>query len=443
MSGLLRRLTRRGAPDDESQPIPTEGSDPVAPSADSGGRMPAPASEQPTAAGEQPTVVAGPTLLAEPPRGRDLPAGVDPAELERAALTSGRRGKLRRRLRYLMRVRELLLRDAGGFAYEAHRRNAGGTAGGLLDAKLERLARLDAEVRGLEDALAQPRPEVVLHEAGVGGTCAACGEWHPSDARFCSNCGTALIEQPAAEAQGEVAPAAAPVSAEPSAAEGAKPSGLWWSRRRKPETSTGDPAVSAVEAFVKGGDVQRADTQPGAGEVTAVLPDAPREAEQTVAAGEQTVADEPVADEPVAAADVPREGDEPVADEPVAAADVPREGDEPVAAADVPREGDEPVAAADVPREGDEPVAGEAVADEPVDDERVYDERVDDEPVAADADAEPADDAEPRDEEPGDGAAGGFTSGEPLGQETQELPAQDNGGLTSGDPLGAPGEQRS
>src|SRR5687768_362867 len=121
MSGLLRRLSRRrSATADESRSPAIESSEPVAAPAETpaeaGGQQPVPAPEQPTqviapttdqpaAAPEQPTVFA-----AQPPPARDLPAGVDPADLVAAPAPSARRGKLRRRLRYLRHVRELLLR---------------------------------------------------------------------------------------------------------------------------------------------------------------------------------------------------------------------------------------------------------------------------------------------------------------------------------------------
>ena len=64
---------------------------------------------------------AGDQTIAIPPPARDLPAGVDPSEYADAPAASAPRGKLRRRLRYLRRVRDLLLRDLGGFTFELHR----------------------------------------------------------------------------------------------------------------------------------------------------------------------------------------------------------------------------------------------------------------------------------------------------------------------------------
>jgi len=415
MSGLLRRLTRRGATADETPP---EGSDPVAPStaSDAGGGTPVPADAPTTVAATGPDAGAA-AVAPEPPRGRDLPAGVDPNELERAPLTSGRRSRLRRRLRYLLRVRELLLRDAGGFAYEVHRRNARGTAGGLLDAKLDRLTRLDAEVHGLEEALGQTRPEVVLHEPGVGGTCPACGEWYASDARFCSHCGTSLTATEAEPAAVTAAPETAPVAEPP------RMGGLW--RRRKAEPASGDPAVSAVEAFVKGGDVKRGDTAPGAGEVTAVLPTDEPAAPSEPAAVAHDTAEPDVAPPDTAEPDVgPRGAAEPdVAAHDAAEPDVaPRDTAEPDVAAHDKAEPD--VAAHDTaePDVGAREGAGDA-----------------DERGAAREAQRAARRAARRKER----ARQGMTSGEPLGQQTDEIRVEDNGGLTSGDPPAGRREQQS
>jgi hypothetical protein len=124
-------------------------------------------------------------------RDPNTPAGLDPAAAA-IAPPSGRRSRLRRRLRYLRRARELMLRDLGGLLYEVYR-----TAGGdvtahstLIGAKVERLSRLDAESEGIETALGAPRSETVVFQPGVGGICETCGELYGSAARFCSNCGS-------------------------------------------------------------------------------------------------------------------------------------------------------------------------------------------------------------------------------------------------------------
>jgi hypothetical protein len=181
MSGLLRRITRPGAAEEtQTEPIP------------------APAS----AHGSAPTPADGANATAD---GRPLPAGSAPEDLERRRAT-GRRGKLRRRARFLRRARELALRDLGGLVYEARRREQDG--GALVEEKVRRLAALDEELHALDEELGTPRGETVLREPGIGGTCPRCGELHASEARFCSHCGLDLTARGGdAAAERESAPA--------------------------------------------------------------------------------------------------------------------------------------------------------------------------------------------------------------------------------------------
>ena len=138
-----------------------------------------------------------PAADGEPPAAADarpVPAGIAPEELIGDRPDTRRRGRLRRRLRHLRQVRELVLRDVGGLLYEVHRAGDDPAARehgmSLVQGKLERLSALDAERRGLEETLDDRRAETVLREPGVGGTCPSCGEYFASDARFCSACGT-------------------------------------------------------------------------------------------------------------------------------------------------------------------------------------------------------------------------------------------------------------
>src|SRR4051794_6818023 len=93
------------------------------------------------------------------------------------------RGRLRRRLRYLRRVRELQLRDLGGLVYETHRMSR--PRQDLVQRKVSALAATDAEMTGLEHALDDIRPLLELREPGIGGQCPRGGELFGSDARFC------------------------------------------------------------------------------------------------------------------------------------------------------------------------------------------------------------------------------------------------------------------
>ena len=121
------------------------------------------------------------------------------------------RGKLRRRLRYLRRVRDLQLRDLGGLVYETYRQKR--PRQDLVDRKVGVLAATDSELSGLEVALDDRKPLRELRIPGIGGECPRCGEVYASAARFCSNCGAGLAsEAQAALGQFGGAPAAAPGS---------------------------------------------------------------------------------------------------------------------------------------------------------------------------------------------------------------------------------------
>ncbi|HEX4108275.1 MAG TPA: hypothetical protein VHX88_09095 [Solirubrobacteraceae bacterium] len=96
------------------------------------------------------------------------------------------RGRMRRRLRYLRRVRELALRDLGGLVFELHHRDR--ARDDLVKAKLGTLTAIHREIGTLEDALGDPQSVIVLREAGLGA-CAQCGVLHGSDAHYCPNCG--------------------------------------------------------------------------------------------------------------------------------------------------------------------------------------------------------------------------------------------------------------
>jgi hypothetical protein len=227
MSGLLRRLTRRrpATADETGTPDPAS-SEPAGataePPAEAGG-------DQPVATGdEQATQVipaTGEQTVAIPVR--DLPAGIDPTEYADAPPeASAPRGRLRRRLRYLRRVRELLLRDLGGFTFELHR-----TADDkpeeshrrLARAKIDRIAALDAEVRALEARLGEPHEGALLREPGIGGLCPECGELHASDAHYCARCGAPLDDKARARRDA----AARPATGSHAVAEPAPASVLW------------------------------------------------------------------------------------------------------------------------------------------------------------------------------------------------------------------------
>jgi ribosomal protein L40E len=143
-------------------------------------------SPPPRAASDQtaePGSTAQQTVVAPAP-GSEVPAGQEPVP-DRPSFRQ--RGRLRRRLRYLRRVRELGFRDLGGLIFDQHRFSRVNTT--LVDGKLQALVAVDGELRTLEHALDDRRPLTELREPGVS-VCSRCGALHGSEARFCPSCGT-------------------------------------------------------------------------------------------------------------------------------------------------------------------------------------------------------------------------------------------------------------
>jgi hypothetical protein len=100
------------------------------------------------------------------------------------------RSRLRRRARYLRRLRELQLRDLGGFVVELHR--FGRERPDLVGAKVQAAADTDRELRALEQTLGDGESAMELREPGIGGACIHCGTVHGSTDRYCSWCGRKL-----------------------------------------------------------------------------------------------------------------------------------------------------------------------------------------------------------------------------------------------------------
>jgi hypothetical protein len=96
------------------------------------------------------------------------------------------RGKLRRRLRFLRRARELAFRDIGGLMFDMRR--FGSERPDLVESKISALAAVDQELRALERILDDRRPLHELREPGIT-SCARCGALHASEANFCPHCG--------------------------------------------------------------------------------------------------------------------------------------------------------------------------------------------------------------------------------------------------------------
>ena len=97
---------------------------------------------------------------------------------------------LRRRARYLVGIREIQLRDLGGFLLELHR--FGRQRPDLVEGKLAAAAATDAELRSLHHRLDEEAPISELRRAGIGGACEHCGAVHGSLDRFCASCGEPL-----------------------------------------------------------------------------------------------------------------------------------------------------------------------------------------------------------------------------------------------------------
>ena len=203
------------------------------------------------------------------------------------------RGRARRRLRYLRQVRELQLRDAGGFVFDLYR--FGERRDALVRTKLDALIATDKEIRSLEGLLGVAGRTQEIRQPGVGGACPNCGAFHSSEASFCAQCGVEL--QAAAEPAQRVAVAAeedAPPAEEPPAAEPdgeitvAEPAGEEPTATDAPAPNGAAPAVDGEPPVVRWPDSEPAASANGeppapgeigadTGEVAAVgRPDRPR-----------------------------------------------------------------------------------------------------------------------------------------------------------------------
>jgi hypothetical protein len=129
------------------------------------------------------------THVAEPPIPGRPPASPTP-EAPGDQLSLAERSRVRRRIRYLRKLREVQLRDLGGFVLELHR--YGRERPDLVRAKVESAAGTDRELRELELVLEGSSSLRELREAGIGGACQNCGAVHGSSDRFCSACGEPL-----------------------------------------------------------------------------------------------------------------------------------------------------------------------------------------------------------------------------------------------------------
>lgn len=171
-------------------------------------RLPRPRAQAPPVA--EPHTAEAPTT----PPAAEAGAAAGTAPQDAARPSYRHRGRLRRRLRFLRRVRELGFRDLGGLVFDQHRFNRVNEE--LVAGKLVALGVIDAEMRALERAMGDRRAVTELHEPGVSA-CPRCGTLHGSDARFCPSCG-ASVRGPRAMAdvgEGPHAAPAQPIGADP------------------------------------------------------------------------------------------------------------------------------------------------------------------------------------------------------------------------------------
>jgi hypothetical protein len=209
LQAIRRRRFERPANETGTAQAATEAPTEAQPAADPGPSTPAPTESQPPPTADQQTA--------------DVPAGQEPIP-ERPSFRQ--RGRLRRRLRYLRRVRELGFRDLGGLVFDQHKFASINEE--LVRSKLTALAAVDAELRTLEHALDDRRPLTELREPGIS-VCPRCGALHGSDARFCPSCGVPVrgpraiaevgeaVSLPVGQAGAFAAPSTPPPSAQPPA----------------------------------------------------------------------------------------------------------------------------------------------------------------------------------------------------------------------------------
>jgi predicted regulator of Ras-like GTPase activity (Roadblock/LC7/MglB family) len=127
--------------------------------------------------------------------GTPVPAGQDPPTAQQLRRAGAReRGAMRRRLRKLKHAREALVGDLGGLVVELHRH--GRTDSPLIGQRVQQIAAIDAEMRGLAQALGSELTLGQVVVAGIAGTCTHCGTILATSDRFCSNCGTAVTFTP-------------------------------------------------------------------------------------------------------------------------------------------------------------------------------------------------------------------------------------------------------
>ena len=103
------------------------------------------------------------------------------------------RARLRRRVRFLRKQRELQLRDLGGLIFDMYR--FGSKRQDLVREKLRVMFEADRELREFEAMLGGRTGRLEVREPGVGGSCPRCLTLYSTDAHYCWRCGLALTEE--------------------------------------------------------------------------------------------------------------------------------------------------------------------------------------------------------------------------------------------------------
>jgi hypothetical protein len=103
------------------------------------------------------------------------------------------RARLRRRVRFLRKQRELQIRDLGGLIFDMYR--FGSIRQDLVREKLRLMFEADRELRDFEAMLGGRRRPLEVREPGVAGSCPRCLTLYSTDAHYCWRCGLPLTEE--------------------------------------------------------------------------------------------------------------------------------------------------------------------------------------------------------------------------------------------------------
>lgn len=232
---------------------PTYPTDPSGSTLTPGGSAPSHPERTASAAGIDPQAAASTAGIH--PQAAASPAGVeDSAEPRSPGFRE--RGRMRRRVRFLRKARELAYRDLGGLVFEMHR--MGQRHDELVAAKLSVLASFDGELRTLEATLGEHQSITVLRETGIAA-CPRCAAIHGSYDHFCPVCGMPMGRH----ADRPIAATPAVVGGAPAAVDAAAPRpALAPPSASTPPTSPAQPSPGAPSAMGAPTSTQRGSPAP-------------------------------------------------------------------------------------------------------------------------------------------------------------------------------------